>query len=106
MENSDLFGGNERAEEQNLDRKKGGYGGDYFDENEHRAGQEKYDLATGEKYTNDGDVETAHAIIEDDEKSRKVINMELKDEITTKLLLENGFDEFGNELKGKKKKAA
>lgn len=50
------FGGNERAEEQNKDRLNGGYGGDYFDENEHRAGQEKYDLATGKHYRNDKDV--------------------------------------------------
>jgi hypothetical protein len=59
----DPFGGNERAREQDVDRKNGGYGGDYYDENEHRAGQEKYDLATGEAYRNDRDVEAPEVAI-------------------------------------------
>ena len=46
------LGGNQRAAEQNDDRIQGGYGADYYDEDQQRAGQEKYNLATGEKYDN------------------------------------------------------
>jgi hypothetical protein len=99
------FGGNERAEEQNKDRINGGYGGDYFDENEHRAGQEKYDLSTGKSYKNDTDVEVVGIKeIDEDDLENDVIKMELVNDPAEIWLRENdpnykGFGELKNPRK-------
>jgi hypothetical protein len=100
------FGENERAIEQDIDRQGGGYGGDYFDENEHRAGQEKRDLATGKEFKNDGSLQTSHGMVVDTEGSLIHIEEEMKDEAATKWLLENGFDVEGNAIFPEKKNPA
>ena len=100
---SNVFGGghlpvNERALEQDNDRQKGGYGDQYYDENEQRAGQEKYDLATGQEYKNDGDVESPHDLIELEQSSALLHKEFSDDDEVTKLLLANGYDKFGNKI--------
>lgn len=101
---SNIFGGghlpvNERALEQDNDRQKGGYGDQYYDENEQRAGQEKYDLATGQEYKNDRDVESSHAFVNEKPVSQneELIN-ELVNDPATEWLLKNNFDAFGNKI--------
>jgi len=102
------FGDNERAIEQDADRKRGGYEGDYYDENEHRAGQEKRDLATGESIRNDGDIETPHDMGIDGEGKLIVMKEKLSEDVVTKkqkklqemadeLLKAYGSDELGTE---------
>jgi len=86
-----VFGDNERAKSQNEDRLNGGYGGDYFDENEHRAGQEKYDLATGNPYKNDGDIEApeVNIVYENELEDPLVLEFDKEVDSTEKWLLEN-----------------
>lgn len=101
------FGENERAKEQDNDRLKGGYGGDYFDENEHRAGQEKRDLSTGNPIKNDGDIE-AIAIEKIDEESLFERDSRIKKEFNDdaeKYLRENDPEYMGlGEIKKKEDK--
>ena len=106
------FGDNDRAIEQDQDRKNGGYGGDYYDENEHRAGQEKRDLSTGKPIKNDGGVKTPHGLVID--KEGKLVNLaeglnskqkKLQD-MADELLKQYGSDEFGIEPPKEDKKAA
>ena len=92
---------NERAKDQEKDRKSGGYADKYFDENETRDGQEKYDLATGNAIANDKDdlpVDIAYISEKDLQENDPIIG-ELEDDITTKWFLENGFDKLGNKIK-------
>lgn len=87
------------AREQKKDFANGGYHFDKLhDQNETVTG-EKLDLETGNPIKNDQDVETPHRFKR--ETSTDQIKEELQDDITTKWLLENGYDEFGNEI-GKK----
>lgn len=89
---------NERAKEQNDDRINGGYGSNYYDENEQRAGQEKYNLATGEKYKNDIDIEPAHAFTSVEEADGSLEEEFDNDDVVAKLLKANGYDKFGNKI--------
>lgn len=100
---------NERAQDQDQDRKNGGYSEGYFDENETREGQEKYDLATGNPIKNDADIKSSHEFRVGGDGILRSIKKELKNDPTTKWFLENGYDELGNEridAKKEKKKAA
>ena len=100
---------NERQQDQEQDRKEGGYADQYYDENETREGQEKYDLATGKAIKNDSDVEGSHGLLVDEQGVLQNFKKELKKDEATAWLLANNFDEFGNKIlpdEKSKKKAA
>ncbi|HWC57576.1 MAG TPA: hypothetical protein VG621_01315 [Candidatus Paceibacterota bacterium] len=102
----DPFGDNDRAKEQDKDRENGGYGGDYYDENEHRAGQEKYDLATGEAFRNDADIEAPEANIVALHEHTQDPLTDLETDPAEKWLLENDPEYLGKGKWKEKKPAA
>lgn len=100
---------NERANDQENDRKTGGYADKYFDENETREGQEKYDLSTGKVIINDSDDESLYKMNVDEEgklvriklgiENDKSLSQQQKDLLkqADELLKSIGSDEFGKD---------
>lgn len=95
-----VFGENERAQEQHADRLQGGYQDKYYDENESREGQEKYDLATGRKIRNDRDAlpSSIKRVTEKNLQEHDLAVEELSDDIATEYFLANGYDKLGNKI--------
>ena len=97
-----IFDKNERAKEQDEQRKKGGYGDQYFDENESRFGGEKIDLATGKLIKSDQSIKSPHGRILEGEEILKKIMKDMQEDPATAFLKQSGFDELGNPIESKK----